>query len=89
MFRSTGGADAPVDDFCFIDGKAVTIGSGETGGVTHGAVNIANLATGATDHVVMVVADAPLKSGRRAAWLDAASEPVVAEGAERVVDGLH
>ena len=45
-------------------------------------------AAGAADEVVVVVADPRLVAGHRARRLDAADQPGVGEGAQRVVDGL-
>lgn len=51
-------AQAPVDDFGFVDLKAVMGLSLEAGGVANCAANVFGVPAGAADEVMMIVADA-------------------------------
>ena len=82
------GAGAPVDDLGLIDPEARVVAGVEAGGFADGAVDIDCFAAGATDEVMVVVADAVFIEGGGAGGLNAADEAGLGEGAEGVVDGL-
>ena len=86
--RSTSRAASPVDDFGFVNFESVIVVRGEAGDLTDGAVDVEHGATGATDEMVVVVADTVLVASCRTSWLDPPDEVLVDEDAERVVDRL-
>lgn len=61
---------------------------GQTGGPANGTLDVDDLATGATDEVVVVVVDPGLVAGVRAGWLDTADQTDVSEHAKNVIDRL-
>ena len=68
------GAMAPIDDLGFVDVEAVVVVGGEARPGTDCAVDVDRGAAGATDEVMVVVADTALVAGGRAAGLDAAQQ---------------
>ena len=55
---------------------------------TNGAIDIGDSSTGATDQMVVVIADPCLIAGDRAPRLDAPQQAGLSQGAQHVVDGL-
>src|SRR5262245_54154455 len=86
--RQTPGTGAPVDHLRLIDFIARVGGGGQAGGVADGAVHIDRVSAGATDQVVVVVANAILVECRRAGGLDAPEESLLDQHAEGVVHRL-
>ena len=82
------GAATPVDDFCLVDLEAVIIGGGEAGRVAHGAIDVEQRATTATDEVMVVVAGTVFVARRRPSGLDASEERLVGERGQGVVHRL-
>ena len=78
----------PVGDLCLVDGEAVVVGCREAWCLVDGAVDVGDHPARAADHVVVVVADAGLVPRDRAEGLDAAHQPGVGQGPQRVVDRL-
>ena len=81
-------ASTPVDDFSFVDDEAFIVCCGQAGGVADGAIDIGEVAAGAADHMVMVVAGTGFVSGGRAGGLYPAKKSGPGENRERVIDRL-
>ena len=86
--RDTHGADSPINHFRFINAETCRVGSGQARRFTDGAVDIDRLSTGATDRVVVVVADPILIERRRPCRLDASEDALFDQGPKGVVHGL-
>ncbi len=83
-----GRASTPVDDLGFVDDESLIVCCGQAGGVADGAIDIGEVAAGAADHMVMVVAGTCFVSGGRAGGLYPAKKSVLGENRERVIDRL-
>ena len=81
----TGGAAAPVDDLGLVDLVPRVVGRGQARRGTDGAVDVDHAAAGATDQMVVVVADPILVARRRPGGLDAPEQTHVGQHADGVV----
>ncbi len=84
-----GRANAPEDDFSFVNLVARSVGRGDTRSLLDVAVDVGDLAAGPADQVVVVVTDAPFVPRRAACQLEASQQSGRGEGVEHVIDGLH
>src|SRR5690606_4590540 len=86
---ATGGAGAPEEDLGGVDGEAVVLTGGETGGMPDDARHVTDRAAAATHDVVVVVAAEELEPAGGAVGLDATQDPGVGQRVEDVVHGLR
>jgi len=82
------GTGAPIDDLRLINVETGTGGGGQARGGTDGAVDVGRFSAGATDRMVVVVADAILVKGGRAGRLNAPDETLPGQNPKGVVNGL-
>lgn len=82
------GAEAPENDFGFIDEKAVGLVGLQAGRVPNGAVDIDSGVAESAHEVVMVITNACFVKGWSTGGLDAADDFGSDEGVEVVEDGL-
>lgn len=84
----TRGADAPVDDFGFVDNVVVIVCGVKTGSGSDGAVDIDGCGALAANEVVVVVADAGFVERRPSCGLDASENSRGNECVQVVVNRL-
>jgi hypothetical protein len=82
------GAQAPEGHFGLFDEESGIMRGNQARSVTDRAVDIDDETARTAHQVVMVVPDPPLVPCNRTGRLDAAEEPDLGEGVERIVDGL-
>ena len=81
-------AQAPVDDFGFVDAVAGVVVSLQTGRLTGGALGIHHCPATPTHEMVMVIAGLDLEAGRGARRLDAAQQTGISKSVQHVVHSL-
>jgi len=86
--QPTGRTDTPVGDFRFVDIETLVVNCRKTGSSAYGTVNIKNIAATAADEVMVVIADAIFKQGRRADGLDATNDAGIGQNAQGVINRL-
>jgi len=82
------GAGTPVHNLGFVDDEALIVRCGQTWSVTDRAIDIGECAAQTAHGVMVVIPDSGLESGGGAGGFDAAQDPSLHQGGERVVDPL-